>query len=235
MYVHVGILLIYSASSCSREGPRGSGIHVQRSHGLPSLRAFAQRTNMATKWKPDVTAGDLAIACVFNTLFLTLAVADYSADLWTEAAVTESDMTARRAFLVQYLTWRNEMPIIGVVLLVLLLPLPFLLFGIYTAAVQGLFGWRKATAVRHAMDYAEACGISGVVYCILRKAVPVTEALKAACPPKSKGAANACAVAISDMTHVHLLFVLLNLVMFIAPIIKFAKGNAGPLAMEKKD
>ena len=63
----------------------------------------------------------------------------------------------------------------------------------------------------------------------------MTEALKAACPPKSKGAATACAVAISDMTHVHLLFVLLNLVMFIAPIIKFAKGNAGPLAMEKKD
>ena len=42
-------------------------------------------------WKPDVTAADLKIACVFNALFLTLAVADLYADIWTEAwAVTRA-------------------------------------------------------------------------------------------------------------------------------------------------
>jgi hypothetical protein len=56
-------------------------------------------------WKPDVTAGDLKIACVFNALFLTLAVADLYADIWTEAwAVTESDLTPVTAFIYTYET-----------------------------------------------------------------------------------------------------------------------------------
>ena len=189
---------------------------------------------MAVKqWKPDLGAGDLAGACFFNTLFLTLAVADYSADLWTAAAATPSDRASRESFLVSYVMWRNEMPVMSGFLLVLLCFLPVVLVGILVGAVQGIFGWRKATLVRNGMDCAELAGISGIVYCIATRVMPVTATLLAECPSKSKASA-ACGDALADMTSVHLAMVLLNAVMFVAPIVKYRFGNAGALA-EKQD
>jgi len=181
----------------------------------------------AKKWKPDVTPGDLAGAMFFNTLFLTLAVADYSADLW--AAAAERDV--RVPFLVQYVAWRQMMPVIGTMLLVLLCLLPFVLFGMVSGALQGIFGWRRATSVRNAMDCAEVAGIMGIVFTIFTRAAPATEAFVAACPPKAR-AVEACTLALDSMTDVHLAFVFLNLVMFLAPIVKFAYGNAGQARLE---
>ena len=97
-------------------------------------------------WKPDITAKDLIGACTFNALFTTLAVADYSADLWAG-----QDADGRMRFLSAYVQWRAQMPIVGSFLLVLLVFLPFIILGMGMNALQAILGWRKATAVRHCL------------------------------------------------------------------------------------
>jgi len=184
------------------------------------------------KWKPDVAPADLVIACVFNTLFTTLAAADLSATYWTAA-----EPSSRLGFLVQYQKWRIDMPLIGSLLLFLLVLLPVPLIGMVSGALQAVFGWRRATLTRHVFDCIELAGLGSIIFTIATAAGPITETFMAACPAtrKSKVAGQiACEAALADLESLHVAFVLLNLVMFVAPIVKYAKGNAGALMLSKE-
>ena len=176
-----------------------------------------------SKWKDDLKPGDLASACVFNTMFLTLAVADFSASKY--AAASETGM----AFLAEYVAWRLDMPVFGKVLLGLLMMLPLVLIGMATGVVQFVFGMRKAKPARNAADCIEFGTICFIFFNIATRVAPSQASFIAACPG-SKKAGNACLDAFSELQNVFLLMVGLNVIMFILPIVKFAYGTRGEKA-----
>ena len=140
---------------------------------------------MTTKWKDDLKPGDLASACIFNTMFLTLAIADLSASKY--AAASESGMT----FLSEYVAWRLDMPIFGKVLLGLLLMLPLVLMGMAAGVFQCVFGTRKAKPVRNAADCIEFGTICFIFYNIATRVAPSQASFIAICPGSNKAGKEA--------------------------------------------
>uniref|UniRef100_A0A7S0LKK9 G-protein coupled receptors family 1 profile domain-containing protein n=1 Tax=Coccolithus braarudii TaxID=221442 RepID=A0A7S0LKK9_9EUKA len=169
-------------------------------------------------WKAPPSVSDLAGACTFNSMFFTLALIDYSADLW---ALRSPE--ARLSFIVDFVLWRGDAPIISKMLLVLLLPLPLIIVGILYAALQTLCGWRRASLSRHMADVAEAAGICSIVFMVVTRVIPVQGRFLEAC--RSKEQRDACSTTLAEMAEVHLVMVLLNLLMFVCPIVKFARSS----------
>lgn len=188
---------------------------------------------MAVAWKEDIKTSDLVGACCINMLMVTLAIADYSADLWVAAAASY-DEQARLNFLVQYTAWRSDMPIVGKMLLILLLLLPVALFGIVGGAMQSILGWRKATAARHALDCTEAVTLSIIFFNVLARVPGITEAFLSACPAKKSGQQAQCTAALTGLTDLHLVLVGLNLIMFLCPILKCSKAASSEQAIRAK-
>lgn len=178
----------------------------------------------ARPWKENVKATDVAVANVFNTMFLILSVCDYSADLWTAAAEGNK---SKMVFLAEYVAWRQAMPVLAPVLMLLLLPLPFIVGGMYLSMLQALLGWRAATMTRHVADCIEAATISVIVVMVVTRIIPTQTEVVASCPPASnrQDVVSQCTSAASDLQANDLIMVLLNLIMFVMPIVKYNKGN----------
>jgi len=176
-----------------------------------------------SKWKDNLAPGDLASACTFNSMFLTMAMLDYSADVW-------ASQTHQTAFLVQYVNFKAEMPVFGKVLFGLLLMLPLVIFGMISGVLQFVLGWRQAPIQRHIVDCVEFCTLVFIFYTIVTAIAPATAAFQSACAgPKVQKAA--CSAAIETLTAKHLLIVLLNIGMFCYPIIKYRYNR--PSSLEK--
>uniref|UniRef100_A0A7S0JGK4 Uncharacterized protein n=1 Tax=Calcidiscus leptoporus TaxID=127549 RepID=A0A7S0JGK4_9EUKA len=180
------------------------------------------------KWKENVTVVDLAGACTFNAMFFTFALMDYSADLWVHGS------DARMPFLVEYFTWRGDAPVISKMLMVLLLPLPLIIIGMALAALQSIFCWRHASLTRHAVDCAEAAGICSILYVVIMRAIPLQSTFVESCPGRSKQQKSDCSATLAVMTEVHLILVLLNVLMFVCPIAKYAFGNVASAKTPEK-
>jgi hypothetical protein len=180
---------------------------------------------MPVNWKDDVTLSDLLPACTINALFSTMALFDYSVASWANELPP-----SRLSLIVNYLQWKAELPVIRMVLFPLLLVFPVVLIAIYYSLLQTLFGWRKATAVRHAMDVVEAMGISTIIYVAAARVKPAEEAVLGLCAAAkmNKKEESACIDAASTLPPLYLAIVLLNVVMLFAPIIKFRRGNIKP-------
>ena len=122
--------------------------------------------------KANKAPHELAIACAINAFFTTVSLLDFTADRWAvppgggsggggAALPLAAAAKGRLLWLAQFYEWRGEDPVVGTLMLVLLLPLPFILVDFLLGAAQSLLGWRRASRTRHAADVAQACtGIS---------------------------------------------------------------------------
>ena len=98
-------------------------------------------------WKDAMPVSGLVVSCFINTFFITDGLLDYSADAWALA-----DVEARRPFAAAYFQWKTERPVAGYFILFLGLLLPFALFAMGKDAFHSLFGGRRATPLRNAVD-----------------------------------------------------------------------------------
>ena len=101
---------------------------------------------MARPWKDAMPASGLVVSCFINTFFITDGMLDYSADAWALG-----DVEARRPFVASYFEWKTQRPLVGVLIILLGLLLPFALFAMGKDAFHS-FGGRRATPLRHAVD-----------------------------------------------------------------------------------
>lgn len=190
--------------------------------------------------KPPVPVSALGVACVVNTFMTACALFDYSATIYATSAI-QSDAAGENAerlrFLADYYAWRGAAPIISNLLLVLLVPLPFVLFGFLRDTLAALLGLRRATTLRHAADVTQTalllCVLLPVVFLCL---VPAQDAYVLECTGASligggplrwrarAAARSQCSSHASALCQFHLTLVLLNLAMLLCDVAKYV-GN----------
>lgn len=179
---------------------------------------------MAPIWKEDVPAAALFQGMWINGFFTANALVDYSVDIWAAADKTRFGMAAT------YYVWRAEAPIISYIFMALTLPLPFILIGAGYAAIQTVFGLRKATLKRHVGDLVQFAGLAFLLPYIIMVMLPAQSALadlSPSCGEKaSKAALGTCGLALDAVTTPHLVILLLNVMLLAADAIKY-NGNAG--------
>lgn len=183
--------------------------------------AVAGRWKEAAPWKDNVPAAGLAIGCYINAFFTTNAVVDFSIDQWAASS-------GRVGFATAYYVWRAEAPIISMIFMMLLLPLPFMLFDVAKSAVMTVFGWRQATPLRHAADLLQFACFSFLLPYIITVMIPAQEALvglDGTCGAGArKSALDACNTALDAVTWPHLVVVLMNVVLLCCDVAKY-NGN----------
>lgn len=116
---------------------------------------------MAASGIKPMTAADLGVGMAINGFFMALSLADLSFCTWAL-----HDLDQRRPALQAYYTWSAEQPIIGVLMLLLVLVLPFALYGMITEDVVGLCK-RPAHVKRHAYGTATLVGIVVIIAAIV--------------------------------------------------------------------
>ena len=126
-----------------------------------SLPLFARSSRSTTAMPPPPRKNgvewlDTCFGVAIGTFYLTLSLMDFS--LW--AFTVEH---RRFSMFVEYLEWKGEQPVLGVVHLVLLLLLPF---GLYNAIVNCLIGSlrRQAPLLRHVLDVLGAITLFVILY-----------------------------------------------------------------------
>lgn len=185
-------------------------------------------------WKEDIPVQGLAMACTINTFFALSALFDLSAVLY--ASPGQPDVQ-RFTFLAQWYTWRRAAPIIGKIELVLVLPLPFILFDFTRNALAALFDWRQATRTRQACDVLQWATLCGGIFPLLGFGLlPAQTEVIAACGAlTAKSATAKCTAAVAQLLPLQCAMVGLNVLMFMADAYKY-KGNRGtaPDASAKK-
>ena len=181
---------------------------------------------MPAPWKDNVGASDLAVGCFINGFFTTNALVDYSIDKWAAS-------TSNHAFLAAYYAWRAEAPIISIIFAVLLIPLPFILFEVARGALASIFGWRRATPLRHAADLAQfvcfAFLLPYIITVVMPKQVALAEMDQA--PSTKRAFLEARASAADAVLTPHLVVVLVNVLLLACDVAKY-NGNAGPARLE---
>ena len=119
------------------------------------------------------------------------------------------------------------------IFLVLLIPLPFMLFGAAKGACESVFGWRKATPLRHAGDVGQCICFAFLLPYLIRVVIPAQEtlvALNLTCGDKARQSAlDACDAALNAVTTPHLVLVVLNVLLLACDVMKY-NGNAGEKA-----
>jgi hypothetical protein len=189
-----------------------------------STKAQASPPSSATVAKPDIPARNFAVLCAINALFTTLAVCDLSVDLYALAD------PSRLSFLGPYYTWRDEAPIVSHVMLLLISPLPAVLFILMRDSLGWLFGWRTASGTRHAADVIQLCTLCLLILpAVALRQWPAQKALKAGCTPAALVSAAAeahCADLARAARPVHSLLVVTNLIMTVTDCMKYI-GNGG--------
>ena len=135
--------------------------------------------------KADLPVHELAGACVINTFMITLALFDLSADLALGASDT--------LFLVKFHRFKSSAPIISLLLMILPLGLPMVLFQGFRGTLQFVFGWKRASTLRHVGDVVHFLTL---VFCIAPTVVlgllPRMNAFFEACDGKGLSRSTAC-------------------------------------------
>lgn len=166
-----------------------------------------------------VGAADVGIACIFNGFFWGASVIDLGADTFALR-----DWAARGQFLRTYYEFRHDNPIIGPVLGVLLLLLPFVLYAMFTEDVLGL--WRRPRhRGRHVWGSIGLFGIFAIVTFTLAVVRPAEDALLGltAVALTATGAGAA-----SRLWALHAGVAAFNGVMVVQPFFKHAADAAAP-------
>lgn len=194
---------------------------------------------VAAKLSPDVPPRNFAVLCAVNALFTTLALADYSVDLFALQSISIEDSgdalthegRARMTFLSVYYTWRDEAPIIAAAVQLLISPLPLVLYTLFRDSAGWLLGFRSASNMRHAADVAQLLTLTCVIIpTVALRQWPFVDALKSACSADAlgrwfSGAADVgCIAAAQQVVPVHLLLVGTNIIMTVTDCMKWA-GN----------
>ena len=115
-------------------------------------------------------------------------------------------------------------------MLVILLVFPFIVLLIWYSALQTIFRLRTATLSRHALDLIEAAAISVILYIGFMRLPAEQAAFQEVCMP-AKGARKVavCTGVAETVSGLHFRMVLLNLCMFLAPMLKYKlQGDTTP-------
>lgn len=188
---------------------------------------------MSVAWKENVPVSGLAIGCFINGFFTTNAIVDYSVDSWALGN------PGRLGFASAFYKWRSEAPVISVMMLVLLIPLPFILFDVAKGAAQSVFGWRCATALRHAGDVVQCCLFACLLPYVVMVVIPAQEALVAMDSACGAGARSrelaACETAITDLVTPHIVLIVLNVLLLCCDIAKYNGNTPAAAANAKRD
>ena len=198
-----------------------------------SMREFevAKLKIMTPPFKDNIPWAGLAVGCVVNGFMVTQCVFDYSVDLYATAGFPATVDAERLSFLAAYYGWRlNSPPLLGPIGLALLLPLPVFLVLMARDAAQSLFGWRQATALRHAADCTQFGTICVIVAVLATLVLPGQSAVLDQCPHEKQ-----CAEVAAALTPAHLAMLLLNLVMCTCEFVKFAGNLPAGVPPSKKD
>ena len=185
---------------------------------------------MSVAWKENVPVAGLAIGCFINGFFTTNAIVDYSVDSWALA------QPGRLGFASSFYKWRSEAPVISVMMVVLLVPLPFILFDVAKGAAQSVFGWRRATTLRHAGDVMQCCLFACLLPYVITTVIPAQDALVAMDSACGAGArpreAAACEAAVNQLLTPHIVLVVLNVLLLCCDIAKY-NGNTAAAAKKR--
>jgi len=169
-------------------------------------------------WKEEINGAGVAGATFFNTLFLVLALVDYSADLWAF-----QEPASRLSFLASFYKYRAEPPIFQWLLMALSVLIPFVIFGMIKDAVMSIFGLRRAPLLRHVADITQALTLPCILYASIAVAAPAAEAMIAECATGKK-LTVACTSTAEALPPLHLFLTIANAVMFACDITKYAVG-----------
>lgn len=172
-----------------------------------------------------MTAGDVAVSSLFGGFFLALSVVDSSVGMWAR-----SDLAARGSFLSAYLSWRHDAPLVGPLMLLLLLILPFAVWGMIKDDVLPLVrGSAPEHRARHAWGTVNFVGLVFVIFFAVSQQRPSELAVIASPDEATAQRAASC----------HTVSLVANLVMALLPIFKYAAANkasgVAAAAADKKD
>eukprot|EP00316_Scyphosphaera_apsteinii_P016563 CAMPEP_0119313894 /NCGR_PEP_ID=MMETSP1333-20130426/30814_1 /TAXON_ID=418940 /ORGANISM="Scyphosphaera apsteinii, Strain RCC1455" /LENGTH=203 /DNA_ID=CAMNT_0007318869 /DNA_START=59 /DNA_END=670 /DNA_ORIENTATION=+ len=174
-----------------------------------------------------MTRGAVAASSFFNTFFITSSLIDYSIDLWATSS-TAGTVESKLAFLGHFYSWRASPPVIGSLLLLLMVLLPFVVYSMIKEAVLSCFGWRHASKTRHAADIIQAVTLLLVILPMLVATVmPAQTGVVEACMPSDNGlllSLAECQIRADSLLPQHQAMLLLNLLMFGCDIAKMADG-----------
>ena len=145
---------------------------------------------------------------------------DYSASLWARERGTPS-------FMVEYVAWRENMPVFKYVIMPLAILLPIVYATMVTAGLQTVFGWRRANAVRHFVDCIEVLTLTSILALLFTSLIPMQQGLAAACGNPTAAGCVATSASLAELQLVHLG---LNLIMLVCPFVKYARGNTANFA-----
>ena len=212
------------------------------------LKTSSSGTARADEANPSITrvVSALGVACVVNTFMTACALFDYSATIYATSAI-QSDAAGENAerlrFLADYYAWCGAAPVISLVLLV---PLPFVLFGFLRDTLAALLSLRRATTLRHAADVTQTvlllCVLLPVVFVSL---VPAQDAYVLECSGASligggplrwrarAAARSQCSSHASALCQFHLTLALLNLALLLCDVAKYV-GNVEEAKQQTK-
>jgi len=207
---------------------------------------MAAKTTAPTTKKPNVAPHELAIACTINSFFTVISLMEFSADQFalpsgTAAVPLSADAKERLLWLAKFYQWRGDDPIISKIFFALLVPLPLLLVGMASGALQSLLRLRRASRVRHAADVVQAATLLFVILpTVIKTLIPAQEALLKDCSAAIYGASSKqsvevkCVESASALWPLHAQMLGLNLLMFACDVAKYV-GNRKEPVDESKD
>uniref|UniRef100_A0A6S8AHG1 Uncharacterized protein n=1 Tax=Aplanochytrium stocchinoi TaxID=215587 RepID=A0A6S8AHG1_9STRA len=176
------------------------------------------------KWKDNIPVVGFGISCGINMMMITTCLFDYSVDLYV--VNEEGFEPSRLLFLGEYYRWRGSAPVLGTVLSAILLPLPFVLFGMIRDCLRSVFGWEQATLLRHIADIGTVCTLLGCILpMVITKVIPAQDDVIEQCTEEHVyGVRENCATAAKELPQQHLVMLILNIAMLGWDVAKYI-GN----------
>jgi len=176
----------------------------------------AEVPKAAAPAKREFDEAELAISTLLGGFFTALSIADLSMDMYVDGGYVASN--AARA---HYLGWKGNAPIISHAMLLLIVPLPFVIFGIVHKEVLPLFGFGgDGRALVGAARTLRLLG-SGTLALILGVVTTVVVAVQ----PTEKACIESVDSCV-DMWFWHLVVVCVNIVLLIVPFMRFQAARA---------
>lgn len=194
-----------------------SSVNMAAARFLPRLLSVQSSAAASSAPKP-MTVGDVAVSTLFGGFFLALSVVDSSVGMWARA-----DWAARGSFLSSYFAWRHDAPLIGPFMLLLLLILPFAVWGMIKDDVLPLLrGAAPEHRARHAWGAVNFVGLLFVIFYAVAQQRPAELAVIAG------GAGSEAAAQHAGTCHA--VSLVANLVMALLPMFKFAAASKASAA-----
>eukprot|EP01128_Nolandella_sp_AFSM9_P001436 TRINITY_DN11587_c0_g1_i1.p1 TRINITY_DN11587_c0_g1~~TRINITY_DN11587_c0_g1_i1.p1 ORF type:complete len:208 (+),score=38.42 TRINITY_DN11587_c0_g1_i1:29-625(+) len=165
--------------------------------------------------KEPISFTDLVVGTVLSTFYLTVALVDVS---FVSFAASRQDDTIISAFV----SWRTydslaDVEFLQGILLVLMLPLPFMLYMELKAAFILPF-YTGSTLSRHLLDIISAMSLCCVVTMQTFRVDPAIDSIRSLL--SNTHSASEIATAISELIHFQWIVVALNIVGLIVPFLK---------------